>query len=419
MRGPRTILVILFGVNLLNYIDRQVLFAVFPPVQAALRLSDTQLGLLASAFMWVYLSTAPIFGVLADRWSRPRLMGLGVAVWSAATTVSGMVRHYGELLFGRAVVGIGEASYGAVAPAMLSEQFAPGERGKALAVFSMAIPMGSALGYLLGGMLERGFGWRAAFFIVGLPGVFLAWSVSRLPDPPRGARDAAVASSTGSSFPRGRDYLGLLQTPSYVLNTLAMTAMTFAVGGLAAWIPTYLVRVRGMELIHANFTFGLLTLVSGAGGTMAGGWLGDRLLARVPSAYFLVSGMGLLLSVPCAAAVILLTDRAWVLGAIFLAEVLIFLNTGPLNAIIADVSRAEVRATAYAANIFVIHALGDAISPTIVGMLSDRLGLAAAFWIAPASLALAALFCFWGMRYFAGDISRRQAARSEQQEASG
>jgi predicted MFS family arabinose efflux permease len=185
-----------------------------------------------------------------------------------------------------------------------------------------------------------------------------------------------------------------------------MTAMTFAIGGLAAWVPTYLVRVRGMALAEANLTFGLLTLVSGVGGTVAGGWLGDRLLTRIPAAYFLVSGVGLALSVPCAAAVILLEDRTWALAAIFLAEVLIFLNTGPLNAIIANVSRAEVRATAYALNIFVIHALGDAISPTIVGMVSDRVGLASAFWIAPASLALAALFCFWGMRHLAQDMTR-------------
>jgi len=182
-----------------------------------------------------------------------------------------------------------------------------------------------------------------------------------------------------------------------------MTGMTFAVGGLAAWVPTYLVRVRGMGLAEANLVFGLLTLVSGLGGTMAGGWLGDRLLPRVPTAYFLVSGVGLALSVPCAAAVILLAARTWVLIAIFLAEVFIFLNTGPLNAIIANVSRAGVRASAYAVNIFVIHALGDAISPTIVGMVSDRVGLSAAFWIAPGALALAALFCFWGMRSYAED----------------
>ncbi len=133
------------------------------------------------------------------------------------------------------------------------------------------------------------------------------------------------------------------------------------------------------------------------------------MLRRVPAAYFLVSGVGLALSVPWAAAVLLLEDRTWVLVAIFLAEVLIFLNTGPLNAIIANVSRAEVRATAYAANIFVIHALGDAVSPTIVGLVSDRVGLSAAFWIAPASLALAALLCFWGMRHFAADVRRLHA----------
>jgi predicted MFS family arabinose efflux permease len=406
MSGAHWVLALLFGVNLLNYIDRQILYAVFPPIQRELGLSDTQLGLLASAFMWVYLSMAPIFGLLADRRSRPRLMAFGVGLWSVATAFSGLVRHFGDLLLARAVVGVGEASYGAVAPAMLSDHFPPATRGRMLAVFSMAIPVGSALGYLLGGVLEQTLGWRAAFFVVGLPGLLLAWRVGALSEPVRGGLDGVSRAAGQPARPGAGEYLELLRTPSYVLNCLAMTAMTFAIGGLAAWVPTYLVRVRGMALAQANLAFGLLTLVSGVGGTLAGGWLGDRLLCRMSAAYFVVSGMGLALSVPCAAAVILVEDRLWALTAIFLAEVLIFLNTGPMNAIIANVSRAEVRATAYAANIFVIHALGDAISPTIVGMLSDWKGLAAAFWIAPAMLALSALFCFWGMRYLGRDVSR-------------
>ena len=411
MSSSTRLLWLLFAVNLFNYIDRQILFAVFPAVKTDLALTDTQLGLLASAFMWVYLSVAPVFGVLADRRSRPRLMGLGVGIWSVATALSGMVRSYGQLLFGRALVGVGEASYGSVAPAMLSDAFEPAHRGRALAVFSMAIPVGSALGYLLGGLFERAFGWRAAFFIVGIPGMWLAWSVGRLSDVARGGPDQSPLTQRRTAAPRLADYLELLKTKSYLLNCLAMTGMTFAVGGLAAWVPTYLVRVRGMGLAEANLVFGLLTLVSGLGGTMAGGWLGDRLLPRVPTAYFLVSGVGLALSVPCAAAVILLQDRTWVLIAIFLAEVFIFLNTGPLNAIIANVSRSGVRATAYAVNIFIIHALGDAISPTIVGMVSDRVGLSTAFWIAPGALALAALFCFWGMRTYATDA--RESAKAD------
>jgi MFS family permease len=411
MTSASRLLWLLFAVNLFNYIDRQILFSVFPAVKADLGLTDTQLGLLASAFMWVYLSVAPVFGVLADRRSRPRLMGVGVGIWSVATALSGMVRSYGQLLSGRALVGVGEASYGSVAPAMLSDAFEPAHRGRALAVFSMAIPVGSALGYLLGGMFERAFGWRAAFFIVGIPGMWLAWTVGRLSDVGRGGPGQSAGTSRPTAAPQLADYLELLKTKTYLLNCLAMTGMTFAVGGLAAWVPTYLVRIRGMGLAEANLVFGLLTLVSGLGGTMAGGWLGDRLLPRVPTAYFLVSGIGLALSVPCAAAVILLEDRTWVLVAIFLAEVFIFLNTGPLNAIIADVSRSEVRATAYAVNIFVIHALGDAISPTIVGMVSDRVGLSTAFWIAPGALALAALFCFCGMRTYAADA--RESARVE------
>jgi MFS family permease len=406
MKSASRLLWLLFAVNLFNYIDRQILFAVFPAIQADLHLSDTQLGLLASAFMWVYLSAAPVFGLLADRRSRPRLMGLGVGIWSFATALSGMVRSYGQLLMGRALVGVGEASYGAVAPAMLSDAYEPAHRGRALALFSMAIPVGSALGYLLGGAFEQALGWRAAFFIVGIPGLWLAWTVGRLSDVTRGRLDDSGSAFPAVAVPRVSDYLDLLRTRSYLLNCLAMTAMTFAVGGLAAWVPTYLVRIRGMGLAEANLIFGLLTLVSGLGGTIAGGWLGDRLLPRLPTAYFLVSGVGLALSVPCAAAVILLDDRTWVLVAIFLAEVFIFLNTGPLNAIIANVSRSQVRATAYAVNIFVIHALGDAISPALVGAVSDRVGLATAFWIAPGALALGALFCFWGMRMYAVDAER-------------
>jgi MFS transporter, Spinster family, sphingosine-1-phosphate transporter len=244
---------------------------------------------------------------------------------------------------------------------------------------------------------------------VGLPGLLLAWSVWTMPDRPRGG----VEGRGQARPPRLGDYLRLLRTPSYLLNCLAMTAMTFAVGGLAAWVPTYLTRIRGMALDQANLTFGLLTLVSGIGGTLLGGWIGDRLLPRLPTAYFLVSGVGLLLSVPAAAAVILLPDIRGVLAAIFLAEVCIFLNTGPLNAVIADVSRSEVRASAYAANIFIIHALGDAISPAIIGAVSDRAGLATAFWIAPGALGLAATFCFWGMRYLRRDAAATRAAEEQ------
>jgi predicted MFS family arabinose efflux permease len=398
MRRPWVVAAALFGVNLLNYIDRQVLFAVFPPLQAELRLSDTQLGLLASAFMWVYLSAAPVFGLLADRGPRPRLMGMGVALWSVATGLAGVVRSYGALLASRALVGIGEASYGAIAPALISDTVRPAARGKALAFFSMAIPVGSALGYLLGGLLAERFGWRSAFLVVGVPGLLLAWGVGRMADPPRGGLDPGGAPAALAGGPRLADYLALCRTRSYVLNCLAMTAMTFVVGGLAAWIPTYLVRVRGMTLGQANLVFGVLTLLSGVLGTVAGGWLGDRLRRRIPAAYLLVSGIGLALSAPCAAGVILAPERSTALTLIFAAEVLIFLNTGPLNAVIADVSAPAVRATAYAVNIFVIHALGDAISPAIVGAISDRLDLPTALWVAPVGLLAAAAFCFWGMR---------------------
>ncbi len=394
--------VLLFAVNLLNYIDRQTVFAVFPALQHDLHLTDSQLGLLASAFMWVYLATAPLFGVLADRGRRPLLMAVGVGIWSACTAVSGLVRGYGALLGARAAVGIGEASYGAIAPAVLSDACPPEQRGRMLAFFSMAIPVGSALGYILGGSLGQAFGWRGAFFIVGIPGVLLAVLVSRI-------ADAGPAQRDGATPPGRAAYRELFATRSYRMNCAAMTAMTFALGGMAAWLPTYLMRVRGMALAEANLVFGLLTLVSGIGGTMAGGWLGDRLLRWYPAAHFLVSGLGLMLSVPCAVAAIVASDRITVLTAIFVAEVCVFLNTGPLNAVIAAVSRAPVRATAFAANIFIIHLLGDAISPALMGLVSERWGLSTALWLAPAALLVAALCCLRGMRDLPKDMARLAA----------
>jgi MFS family permease len=391
---------LLFAVNLLNYIDRQIVFAVFPAIQRDMRLSDTQLGLLASAFMWVYLATAPVFGLLADRGKRPVLMGIGVGLWSVCTAMSGLVRSYAGLAAARAAVGVGEASYGAIAPAVLSDACPPGQRGRLLALFSMAIPVGSALGYLLGGALEHAFGWRAVFMLVGIPGIIVAVLVSRIPD------RLHDTFQDGRARPGRAAYRELLKTRSYRANCAAMTAMTFALGGMAAWLPTYLVRVRGMALAEANLVFGLLTLASGIGGTVAGGWLGDRFLRRHPAAHFLVSGVGLMLSVPCAAVVILANEQSTVFAAIFLAEVFVFLNTGPLNAVIAAVSRAPVRATAFATNIFVIHLLGDAISPTIMGLLSERYGLANALWVAPGSLLLAALCCLWGGLVLPTDIER-------------
>jgi MFS family permease len=401
------LLALLCAINLLNYVDRYVPFAVFPQIQATFALSDTRLGLLGSAFMVMYLLAAPVFGPLGDRWRRGPLIGLGVALWSAATVGSGLARSYGQLLTTRALVGIGEASFGTVGPTLIADAFPPERRGMMLSVFYVAIPVGSAIGYLIGGLIGEAWGWRAVFYVAGPPGLLLAAAAWMLREPARATSRGATGAPPGTRAA----FRSLISNRSYVLNTAAMTFMTFALGGFAAWLPTYFIRVHGLSLGVASPAIGGVTVVAGLGGTLLGGWWGDRLLRRTGKAYFLVSGWGLLLSVPGALLAIAAGDPWLALGAIFVAEVLVFLNTGPLNALIVAVTAPEIRARAFGLNIFAIHAFGDALSPALLGHVSDLTDLSTALTLPAFFLAAAGLLCLWGARGLPADLA---AAASEE-----
>ena len=401
----RYALALLLAVNLLNYIDRQVLYAVFPLIKADLRLSDTLLGLLGSAFMLCYMVSAPLLGWLGDRLRRARLAAAGLLVWSLATALAGFAPGYRTLLAARTMVGIGEASFGTVSPGLLADYFSKERRGRVLAYFYLAIPVGSALGYLLGGVIGQHFGWHAAFLMVGLPGLLFTLPLWFLREPPRGG--AAAAGQHPVEKP-DRGYAAFFTNRSFVCNTLAMAAMTFALGGLAQWLPSFLHRLHGLDVAKGNTMFGAVTVLAGIGGTLAGGWLGDRYQKKSAAGYLLVSGWGFLLGVPIAALAILTPSLPLCLAAIFFAEFFLFLNTGPLNTVIVNVTGPAVRAMAFAVNIFFIHALGDAVSPTILGWLSDRWGLRAALLVTPAAIAAAAGFCFLCTRFIAADMARAE-----------
>jgi len=400
---------LLLAVNLLNYIDRQVLFAVFPLIKIDLHLTDTALGFLGSAFMLSYLLIAPLFGWLGDHWSRTRLASGGLVVWSLATALAGFAPGYKTLLAARATVGIGEASFGTVSPGLISDFFPKEQRGRILSWFYVAIPVGSALGYLLGGLLGQRYGWHAAFLLVGVPGLLLAIPLALLRTPPRGGDDAAshpLPSGEGKRANAG--YADLFRNRSFVCNTLAMAAMTFAIGGLAQWIPSFLYRVHALDVARGNTLFGATTVLAGILGTLTGGWLGDRWQKKSGKGYLLVSGWGFLIGAPFAAWAILAPGLTACMIAIFMAEFFLFLNTGPLNTVIINVTPAAVRAMAFAVNIFFIHALGDAVSPSILGWLSDRWDLRSALLITPAAMVLAGLFCFICGRFVVQDMARAE-----------
>jgi MFS family permease len=396
---------LLLTVNLLNYIDRQVLFAVFPLIKADLNLSDTSLGFLGSAFMLSYLLFAPLFGWLGDKWSRTRLAAGGLLVWSLATATAGFAPGYRTLLAARATVGVGEASFGTVSPGLVADFFPKDQRGRILSWFYVAIPVGSALGYLLGGVLGQRYGWHSAFLIVGLPGLLLAVPIWLMRTPPRGGDDA-VAEKSGNKG--SADYKALFSNRSFVFNTLAMAAMTFAIGGLAQWIPSFLHRTHSLDVAKANTLFGATTVLAGILGTLVGGWLGDRWQKKSGKGYLLISGWGLLIGTPFAVWAILATGITSCITAIFIAEFFLFLNTGPLNTVLINVSNPAVRAMAFAVNIFFIHALGDAFSPSIIGWLSDQSGLRNALLITPGAMLLAGLLCFVCARFVVQDMAKAE-----------
>jgi len=402
----RYALTLLLTVNLLNYVDRQALYAVFPLIKTDLHLSDTALGLLGSAFMLSYMLAAPFFGRLGDRRNRSRLAAGGLLAWSLATMLSSWAASYRLLLAARSLVGIGEASFGTVSPGLVADFFPRERRGRMLSLFFLAIPVGSALGYILGGSLGQAFGWRTAFILVGLPGLALSVPLLFLFDPRQGeqAPDESVPDERLCSALRR-----FFANRTFVHATLSMAAMTFALGGLAQWMPSFLQRTFHLDVARGNTLFGMLTVVAGIIGTLTGGWLGDRLQRTNVAGYLHVSAVGFLIGAPLAALAILSRSLPLCLGAIFAAELFLFLNTGPLNTVLVNVVAPNRRALGFAVNIFAIHALGDAISPAIIGVLSDAWGLTAALLITPLAILLAAGFAFLAGRFVAEDQEAAEA----------
>jgi predicted MFS family arabinose efflux permease len=301
-----------------------------------------------------------------------------------ATAAAGLARTFMHFVAARAGVGVGEAAYATISPALLADIFPAERRGRAFAIFYVAIPVGAAIGFLLGGALERAFGWRAAFVVVGLPGLALAILAARMPDPrtANGVRTAAgteTVAVTLRTLARNRRYAG---------TVLGYATYTFAIGGLAVWMPTFLERVRGLELATADFLVGAVTVVAGLGGTFAGGYLGDRLTARVREGHLWLSGVSTLAAAVPAWLALTSSTPATYQASFFVAEFLLFLSTGPINVVIVSAVPEGMRAMAMAVSIFVIHALGDAISPPMIGLLADSRGLAQAVLTVPVAIAV-------------------------------
>ena len=407
--GARRALILLLCINLFCYLDRYLLAGVLPEIKAAFLAGDHdangKAGLLTTAFLVSYMLTAPLFGWLADRYSRWIIIGFCVALWSIASGASGLATGFVMLLVTRCFLGIGEAGYGPAAPTIISDLYPVQRRGEVLAWFFMAIPVGSALGYAFAGLIAQWHGWRWAFFLMTPPGLILAFLSMRMRDR-RGS-----AFTMKKERPGLHDYLKLFRIRSLTMNILAQTAMTFAIGGISVWAPTYIVEARGLPKVLVAPLFGGLLALSGLISTLLGGWLGDKLRSRFSGSYFLVSGIGMLLSFPCVVAMLYVPfPLAWVF--IFLAMFFLFLNTGPSNTALANVTPPAMRATAYALNILIIHLLGDAISPPLIGWIRDHGSWNLSFLVVSTVMLVAGVLWLAGQHTLARDTEA--VAREEE-----
>jgi MFS family permease len=404
MTGARNALFLLLAVNLFNYIDRQVLAALEPDIRASFFAPNdvnamTKTGLLGVAFFVTYMVSAPILGLLADRFSRWIIIGCAVILWSLASGGSGLAATFGILFATRVCVGIGEGGYGPAAPTILSDLFPIETRGRIMAIFCAAIPVGSALGYVIGGLVGAHLGWRWAFYLVAPPGLLLGLLCFWQRDP-RVAADHLAQKSPRRSL---RDYLNLFRTRSYLINCIAMTLMTFVLGGLGFWAPAYL-RFRNQSPEVGMTIFGLITVVAGLVSTLLGGVIADRLRSRFPGSYFWVSGIGMLIACPFFIATLYIPfPAAWI--TMFLAIFFLFLNTGPSNTALANVSLPAVRATAFAANIFVIHAFGDVQAFWLLGYIGGHTNMHVAFLFVSGIILLSGVAWLIGVKYLPADTA--------------
>jgi len=473
--GAYSALALLLVINLLNYIDRYLLAAVLPKIEndpAFESVSKSELGMLAPAFVVVYMLAAPVFGWLGDRMSRWLIVGFGVICWSVASGATGLAGSFLVLLVTRCAVGIGEAAYGPVAPTLLSDMFPVRIRGQVMAWFYMAIPVGSALGYVFGGQIAEieHLGWRWAFYLVVPPGILLGLICFIMREPPVGQSDLG---DEGARKPQPGDYKVLLRIPSFLLNTVAATGMCFALGGLSYWMPYYIYdretrfvwspRVeddlaKGKDAVPAetiaklktlgstesfenatafraaiqplltrdeyrlhrqaileksrsedsislgkvNFLFGAIVAVSGLIATLAGGILGDKLRKKHPGSYFFVSGWSAIIGLPIFLGVLLVPfPLAWFL--LFIAVFCLFINTGPSNTILANVVPPSIRSTAFALNILVIHMLGDAISPFLIGLIADFTNLTLGMLLVSMMIGFSGIVWVLGSRHLQRD----------------
>jgi predicted MFS family arabinose efflux permease len=365
---------VLVVVYTFNFIDRQILSILIEPIKAELGVSDFAMGLLSgTAFAIFYAVLGMPLALIADRWNRRNLIGLSLAVWSAMTALSGLAMNFWQLAAARIGVGIGEAGCSPSAHSMLADLYPANERATALGVYSLGIPIGIMFGLFAGGAIADAFGWRLAFFVVGLPGLVLSAVVFlTIKEPRRGYADGHTGSEPSQGHP------SIIQVFRFLLSRRAFVHMAIGGGltafvgyGLITWAPTFFVRSHGMSLTEAGFWLGLVLGIPGGLGIVAGGWISDRFGARDSRWYLWVVALALAVVVPVGAAAFLVDS--WWLALLLLCLPVMLGNfyQGTTFSQTQGLAPVYMRAVAAAILLFILNFIGFVFGPPAVGMLSD------------------------------------------------
>jgi MFS family permease len=393
VQGATTALVLLTALNFVNYIDRYILPGVQEQIKSEFALTDRQIGSLTFWFMIAYMGTSPITGWLGDRFPRKPMIVIAALFWSGINFFTASVHSYDSLNLRHAALGIGEASFGIFAPAVLSDFYPQDQRNRVLTIFNIALFVGAALGYLVGGTVGEHYGWRRSFIVSAIPGTIIAILIAFLmKEPERGASQQDKASLEKGTV------LSLLKNKAYLSSILGYAAVTFSLGGISWWMPSFLQRVEGRSESSAAYLMGVITLCAGLGGTITGGVVAQRWSRTNSKALYLVPAFSSALAVP-PALLCFFGPHSLTLYGLAAAVFFISLGTGPVNAATLNAVRPEIRATAMAGQLFMIHALGDAISPPIIGAVSDRTNLNIGLGSTLITMLIASVIFFNGARY--------------------
>ena len=421
----RYVLALMFAINLFNYLDRYVAASAAPMVKRELHLTDSEIGLFGTAFLLVYAIAAVPFGYWGDRGIRKNVIAVGVAIWSVATLLTGFARNYAQLFLSRAAVGIGEASYYPSGTSLMSDYFPKEQRSRVMSIWGAGSTVGIALGFAGGGYLADKYGWRAVFFIAGGPGLLFALLAYRMREPLRGAveRGPSLARTADAGF---RTFLQLLRIPTLRATIIAQTLLFFVLASNAFWLPTVLQRRFELSATKAGLMAGIVIVVGGLIGTLAGGWVADRRATKTPRAHLEVGIAGFVAGAVLVTIAILsplnIGPIPVFVPMFLLAVIALYLYSGPFTALSQNVVSPGQRASAVTALLFIAHVFGDSHSPFDVGLISDWLGgnLQLALLItSPTLLIAAAIVAAMGLRTVKQDTERMEeewAARSAQAE---